>query len=289
MPYEQHQDRSIPEQLQKWPGHIGNWHRWPNDRGTLNLLTPEVVLRGVQTVRTGQVFPCARPIRGQNSLIRLEGPGSDVGAISDRVNAYEPHIGPTHMDGLGHMFYKGFGFNGYTLDEVFDESGARKLDMMGGVGIVTRGVFVDVARKRGVDRLQDDDCVYVEDIAQAAERIEPGDAFVVRLGPRTHLDRVDPAAGFHVDALEFLGRKDISVLVSDSPSDRFPSATPELPAPPIHILAEAFYGLPLVHDLNLEAVGEACAAQGRNDFLLIVAPPNFHGTAGQVVQPIVVL
>ena len=24
----------------QWPGHSGNWNRWPNDLGTLNLLTP---------------------------------------------------------------------------------------------------------------------------------------------------------------------------------------------------------------------------------------------------------
>ncbi|MFJ5265634.1 cyclase family protein [Streptomyces sp. NPDC088387] len=289
MTYETHQSDLIPEALRDWPGHTGNWGRWPNDRGTLNLLTPEVTLRGVLAVQTGEVFPCARPILNQGSLIRLEGPGSDVGAISDRINAYEPHIGPTHMDGLGHMFYKRLGFNGHTIDEVFDENGARKLDMMGDVGIVTRGVFVDVARRRGVDRLRDDDCVYVEDIAEAADRVQPGDAFVVRLGPRSNLAAVDPSAGFHVDCLELLGGKDISVLVSDSPSDRFPTATPELPAPPIHVLAEVFYGMPLVHDLNLEAVGEACAAQERQDFLIVVAPPNIHGTVGQIVQPVIVL
>ena len=38
-----------------WPGHTGNWNRWPNDLGTLNLVTPEVTRRGIGSVATGQV------------------------------------------------------------------------------------------------------------------------------------------------------------------------------------------------------------------------------------------
>ena len=30
----------------QWPGHSGNWNRWPNDLGTLNLLDSESALRG---------------------------------------------------------------------------------------------------------------------------------------------------------------------------------------------------------------------------------------------------
>src|SRR4051812_26564847 len=52
----------IPEILRKWPGHTGNWGRWPNDRGALNLLTPDVTQRGLRAARTGQAVPCARPL-----------------------------------------------------------------------------------------------------------------------------------------------------------------------------------------------------------------------------------
>ena len=30
----------------EWPGHHGNWGRWPDDRGSLNLIDATAVLRG---------------------------------------------------------------------------------------------------------------------------------------------------------------------------------------------------------------------------------------------------
>ncbi|MFE2756367.1 cyclase family protein [Actinosynnema sp. NPDC059335] len=290
MTYTYNDPASVPDDLKDWPGHTGNWGRWPNDRGTLNLLTPESTLRGIRAVRTGEVFTCARPVVGLSTLEKYPQPeGFDLGGMGDHIKSFDPHHGPTHIDGLGHIFFKGYGFNGYSIDEVFDETGTRKLSMMNEVGIVTRGVFVDVARRRGVDALADDDCVYVEDIADAAERLQPGDAFVVRLGPRRNLESVDPSAGFHYECVELIASKDAAVLASDSPSDRFPSATPEIAWAPIHTLAETFYGIPLIHDMDLQAVGETCAARGRDDFLFIASPPNIHGTTGQLVQPLIVL
>ena len=52
----------IPKSLKRWPGHTGNWGKWPNDRGSLNYITPEATLRGVQSVRQGIAVPCSRPI-----------------------------------------------------------------------------------------------------------------------------------------------------------------------------------------------------------------------------------
>ncbi len=45
-----------------WPRHSGNWGRWPNDLGTLNLLTPEATLRGAAAVRSGLTLPLSRPL-----------------------------------------------------------------------------------------------------------------------------------------------------------------------------------------------------------------------------------
>ena len=38
-----------------------NWGRWGDDdeRGALNLLTPEVVMRGAAAITTGKVYPSA--------------------------------------------------------------------------------------------------------------------------------------------------------------------------------------------------------------------------------------
>ena len=46
-----------------------NWGRWgtADERGTLNLLTPDVVKAAVGSVRDGRVLPLAMPIKGSTS------------------------------------------------------------------------------------------------------------------------------------------------------------------------------------------------------------------------------
>ena len=49
-------------ELTEWPNDFGNWGRWDNERGTLNLITSEKVLQATRTVSDGRVFACAAPL-----------------------------------------------------------------------------------------------------------------------------------------------------------------------------------------------------------------------------------
>lgn len=49
---EAHMD--VPSELQEWPDHVGNWGRWPNDHGALNLITPAATARGIACAREGR-------------------------------------------------------------------------------------------------------------------------------------------------------------------------------------------------------------------------------------------
>ena len=46
---------------------VGNWGRWGNDdeRGALNLLTPEVVSAAAASIRTGKVYSLGIPIQAK--------------------------------------------------------------------------------------------------------------------------------------------------------------------------------------------------------------------------------
>src|SRR5689334_12219562 len=116
-----------------WPGHTGNWGRWPNDRGTLNLITPQVVLRAVQTVSQGRVFDLSRPVTGREPLRAepgfvhtmlaagawdLEPERPESLNASDKV-AYRIHgMVNTHLDALSHVGFAGFGFNGVPFADL---------------------------------------------------------------------------------------------------------------------------------------------------------------------------
>ena len=54
--------RPAQDQLLGWMDSLSNWGRWgaEDQRGTLNLLTPEVTLRATRLVQEGVTVSCAR-------------------------------------------------------------------------------------------------------------------------------------------------------------------------------------------------------------------------------------
>ncbi len=58
---------------------------------------------------------------------------------------------------------------------------------------------------------------------------------------------------------------------------------------PVHALALTALGIPLLDNLDLEALSVACARTGRYEFLLIVAPLVVPRGTGSPVNPLAVL
>jgi hypothetical protein len=51
-------------QLLEWFDSISNWNRWgkEDERGTINLITPQCRLEASQLIKEGITVSCARPI-----------------------------------------------------------------------------------------------------------------------------------------------------------------------------------------------------------------------------------
>lgn len=299
-------EQAIPEALRAWPGHTGNWGRWPNDRGTLNLVTPAVVLRGLAAARTGEVIACARPVTSHDPVRPTPGAWHkmisagdyDLDVLSAKDGGYiRTHsVMNTHIDAFAHIGYKGFGFNGRPFAETVSmEQGAMACDIAGAGPVVTRGVFVDVARRRGVAHLLPGEPVRVEELRHLD--LLPGDAVVIRIGgtlepglpPNPDTDPHGVIAGLDAACIAFLASKDISVLATDFGADVFPPDRPEDCKLPVHVLALTFYGIHIVHNMDLERLGEVCVAQGRDDFLFVVSPLNFPRVTGSPATPLAIL
>ena len=86
----------------------------------------------------------------------------------------------------------------------------------------------------------------------------------------------------------YIAERDIAVLGTDGPGDNFPSPIDECHVS-IHVLAETYLGLPLIHSMDMEALADECAKEGRNSFLFCLAPLNIVGGTGSPVTPIAVL
>ena len=296
-----------------WPGHKGNWERWPNDLGTLNLLTPEVTLRGMRSVQTGEVISCSRPITDKEPIrgdICFEQEMLAAGTWDlepDRVESlnasekvsYRTHgMVNTHIDALAHVGHNGKGFNGKAFEDLVTmDDGVKQAAIGNARGIVTRGVLLDIARMRGVPFLEPGDFATPEEVSTAAGDLQPGDAAVIRIGgtlaegvpPKDGGNRHGTWQGLHPDCIDVLAEKDISLVASDSPGDVFPSPYGHIVRSPVHTLCLAYYGIHLLHNMNLEALADACAKSARNTFLFVVAPLYLTRATGSLVNPIAVL
>lgn len=161
---------TLPVEFHEIAKRVSNWGRWGADDeiGTLNLITDDVVRAAVAEVRSGRRVPLALPLREdgvQTGLIpgrvnplhamvqinqEIFGPGTV--ACSDDTVTMGLQAG-THWDALTHVSHSGKLYNGRPAYTVTPHGGAEFSGIDKARHVVSRGVLLDVARARGVDRL----------------------------------------------------------------------------------------------------------------------------------------
>ena len=301
-----------------WPGHTGNWGRWENDLGVLNLLGPEAAKRGADAVVSGQTFALSRPLSSAepwtrwdtpfvvHKMIKADTEGFEEGDLTqsaaEQLTTRIHGMINTHIDALAHMGYRGWSFNGHPFPEAATiEEGAKLMDITPKVPISTRGVLFDIPRKRGIGALEPGDSAQPAELEDQLDDLEPGDAAVIRVGGTEVLGLAADGlsehgtwhhgtwAGLDTDCVELLATKDVSVIATDSPGDTFPHRHEAYCRSPVHVLAEVFYGIPLIHSMNLDVLAEACADQGQNCFSFTAAPLHIPRGTGSLVTPVAVI
>jgi kynurenine formamidase len=298
-----------------WPGHSGNWNRWDNDLGTMNLLSPQVVLRAAAAIQLGRVFPISFPLHRSDGATYFDEPAyvhemvnvSEKGNefmqdAGDRIAARQHGLLNTHLDALGHVGCRGQAFNGHAWEDVASRERLLRLDVTAHLGLVTRGVLIDVPRLRGTAGVTPGEAVQAGEIEPALAEVLPGDAVLVRLGTRWREDLAANAPaggaddngftvklpGLTTECVDLIAAHDVTALGTDCSADRLPADDPAFRGP-IHMLTEVFYGMPLIHNLDLESLAAACHELGRNNFFFAASPVNLPGATGSLVSPIAIL
>lgn len=295
-----------------WPATTGNWNRWPNERGTLNLLSPEVVLAAVGLVRHGRVVGCARPLDVNDPPYFPEaspatfihemvtcGPTTHVlGEISGASDQFslQPHgIAVTHMDALSHFGFRGKGFNGHRYGDIATAEGKVSIGDIEVGPVVTRGVLADIPALLGQAYLESGTAVTGEHLAAAAPSIRPGDALIVRTGrwstpPQVKEpgDKYGKLSGLDDSAMDWIEAHDISLLATDGPGDNFPAVLSCCPRP-VHVRCLAYLGVHILHNLDLEELSTACAELNQSQFMFVVAPLRIPRGTGSPVTPVAIL
>jgi len=293
------------DDLKRW----GTWGEH-DERGALNLLTPERVAAAAGLVRDGVAVTLSLPVNthagahnpkpADHHMTALGSDASDARPlhfIKDYIGLDYHNDGHTHIDALCHVAYKGRMYNARSEGEVTEDgSPVNSIETLKD-GLVGRGVLLDIPRARGVPWLEPGEHVFRSDL-EAAElvqevTIQEGDILLVRTGHARRLAELGPwntaeaKAGLHPTVMPLLVERGVAALGSDGNSDTAPSST-EGVGFPIHVLAIAALGIPLLDYLQFEDLTASCESRRRWEFLFMAAPLLIVGGTGSPVNPIAV-
>jgi kynurenine formamidase len=286
---------------------VCNWGRWGSDDelGTLNLIDGEAVRRGAACVKYGITRSLALP---------LDSRGPQTGAIPGRVNPLRTMISvnspwsddvvvmglqaATHWDALAHMSHDGQLYNGFPASSTTAERGATRCGIHRVSSMVTRGVLLDVAQAKGVDRLEPGYAITADDLDTALEGartvLEPGDVVLVRTGQMQVLKAREreaysyPSPGLGLDTPAWFFERDVAAVATDNFTFEVVPCQIDEPFIPVHILHLVSMGLTQGQNFDLEGLAEACASSGQYTFLLDASPQPFTGGCGSPVNPVVI-
>ena len=303
-----------PEWMERVFEQVKNWGKWgPDDqRGALNYITPELRAAAARLVRDGATVSCAldlavepaadNPTPAQHMMVAAgDARGSlDFGGLEMSLDYFGVAChgaAISHIDALCHVFVRGKMYNGYDASEVMSIGAMRNaIDSAAADGIVGRGVLLDIPRLRGVPWLELSERIGPEDLL-AAEReqgveVREGDLLLVSTGRQARRASKGPwvvteqgMAGLLPTCLPYLHERRIAVLGTDGFSDPIGDPPIEAWPVPIHQCCLVAMGVHLIDNLDLRALGSACAERRRWEFLLVVQPLRIARGTGSPVNP----
>lgn len=308
---------ALPDWFHEAAARVNNWGRWgADDRiGTLNFITAEAVVRAARCIKTGRRFSLAWPLSFDENLQRGNIPGRGVlrtmtaiddallgdrslFCTSDDVVTMGLQVA-THWDGLAHASYAGRLYNGVG-PETITAKGATALGIQHIESLTGRGVLLDVARTRGVERLEPSYAVTPDDLDEAAEAskvsIGSGDIVLIRTGQMSHLRSKRPdrdayamaSSGISWRCAEWFHAHEVAAVAVDNLTfDTFPPSETDAFFP-AHLLHLVEMGLTQGQNWDLDLLAADCADDGVYDFFLEASPLPFTHAVGSPVNPVAI-
>lgn len=301
-----------------WFDSLSNWGRWgaEDQRGTLNLVTPEIRRCAAKLVREGVRVSCGWDLQAAEAgpvhrFMTTSGEGladqwrvklsSDEELIGSRGAVASEYLGfsyhgtvVTHLDSLAHIFWDKQMYNRKPAELVTVSMGATSNDVTAArEGIFTRGVLIDVAAVRDVSWLEAGEGAYPEDLETAEDqmsfRVGQGDAVLLRTGYGRRKREVgtdlEGQAGWQAACLPWLYERGVAIAACDTATDVRPSGYTEMRLP-VHTIGIASMGLWLIDNCDLEKLASTCARLRRWEFLFTCDPLPIVGGTGGPVNPI---
>jgi kynurenine formamidase len=289
-----------------WPSKYGDG----DEAGALNEITPAKVLSAVGLVRRGVVFDLAHVLHADIPAFPGRTFRQYLTTNYHHINRRRPDAGPegwgrnnvnwiveqvtatqqmgTHMDALNHLQDGDRTYNGYRLADIAEDHGTNKLGVDTLPQIVTRGVLIDVAARRGVERLEPGDVIGFADVAGVDVR--PGDAVFFHTGwgslwgsDNVRYGEGEPGPGMAVAG--WLVEHGVALTGCDTWS--YGPVPAEDPAEPFVVpqTLNTRHGVVIVENLRLAEI----AAAGLTEFLLVISHAKLRGATGAWVAPLAIV
>lgn len=307
------------------------WGEWgeEDEVGVMNNLTPELVLKAIQYIKKGKIYDleterfkgmpvwaghCGFDILAYASPSgrkNMKGSGlspefnwsEDGGMLDSSKDAYkmglntEMLIAPlhagTHIDALCHWTTgeDNHWYNGYSADRYSTNYGPVKCDISKIPPMVMRGVLLDIAGYKGVERLDPNYIITAEDCDGCAKwegvELREGDAVLLRTGENWPGPEACCDAGLGISAARYLVEGNGAFLVGDDMAciDGFnadgSSSVPEHPQPVHHylLIQQAVH---IIEYLQLDQL----AKDKCYEFCFICLPAKVKCATGMYVRPI---
>lgn len=284
---------------------------WPSEwgaddqRGSANRVTPERILAALRLAREGRVYAIGQPYEADMPIwggrsFQLTIPQADVPPSSNQLSAHLDFVSGelgqvgTQLDGLGHVGIGDRYYNGHDRRDFARRGGLTRLGIEHAGAFITRGVLIDVAAYKGVQRLESGYEVSAEDLQGALNRqgleLHEGDSVFLRTG-WSQLWKHDNAAynagapGWGPKACEWLVARKPALTGCDTwGCDVVPNPSDPHLLFPCHQIMGTRAGIYNLENMNLEQL----AQDGAHEFLFILAPLPLKGASGSPAAPLAV-
>jgi kynurenine formamidase len=294
-----------------WPSRYGA----DDQIGTLNEITPAVVAAAAKLVRTGERVDLGRVLDDDTpkfpgrywhqtvdvsphfeNLRRTDSGGRGWGKNQinwiTEIQAGTFQVG-TQLDSIGHIQMGDRFYNGWTTREVVEAGGLARFGMETVPPIVTRGVLLDIAAYKGVERLDAGYAISVADVHGAMKKqrvdVRAGDAVLFHTGwgalwgtDNTLFLSGEPGPG--LDVVNWLYARRVAITGADTWSyGPVPGEDPERPfvVPQTMYVKLGLFGLE-----NLAT--EALAQRKVYEFMFAVTHARTRGSTAAVVAPVAI-
>ncbi|MGE5524954.1 MAG: cyclase family protein [Rhodospirillaceae bacterium] len=311
--------------VQKAAKRCSNWGRWGKDDelGTLNYTTPEDVVAAMQLVKRGKVISLALnydergpqggktkyPALGRfNPIHLMTRTGTDAysGVLDHRkIRGTDDLVimglqCGTQWDGLGHILYEDYMWNGYDCRNV-TSAGAQKAGIeKTKEKMIGRGVLLDVARAVGKKALPDGFAITNEILDYTEEKqgvkVGRGDYLLIHTG---HIERCfaskswdgypgGDAPGLAFETVDWLYKRRVAAVATDTWGAEVRPNETEDTNQPWHWIAIPMMGLTVGEIFWLGDLADDCAKDKRYEFLFVAPALPITGAVGSPVNPLAI-